>query len=186
MKLSILICTLPERHDMFKLLLKHINRQLNGLEDFWKEVEVLHDANPSITTGAKRNKLINEAEGNFIVFIDDDDWVSDDYVYRIIKAIYSKPDADCIGMEGWITENGANKKDWKISKEFGSWYEKDNVYYRTPNHISPVKRNIAVRCGFPDKSFGEDYEYSQRILPHLKNEAYIPHQLYHYRFISNK
>jgi hypothetical protein len=35
---------------------------------------------------------------------------------------------------------------------------------------------------FPDKSFGEDYEYSMRLKPMLKKEVFIEKELYIYNF----
>ena len=73
---------------------------------------------------------------------------------------------------------------WHISKDFGFWYEQRGVYYRTPNHISPVKRELALLAGFPEIAFSEDAEYSKRLLPHLKTEVKIPGILYYYRYES--
>jgi hypothetical protein len=112
--------------------------------------------------------------------------VDSEYISLIIKTIKSNINLDCIGMRGIITFDGSNEKKWVISKEYGSWYENNGVYYRTPNHISPVKRSIAIEKGFPDKSDGEDYDYSMAVLPLLKNEVMIDKEIYHYRYITNK
>jgi glycosyltransferase involved in cell wall biosynthesis len=58
-------------------------------------VEVITEVdNKQITTGAKRNNLLNKAQGKYICFIDDDDHISNDYLRLILEAIES--DADCI------------------------------------------------------------------------------------------
>jgi hypothetical protein len=87
-------------------------------------------------------------------------------------------------MKGIITFNGSNEKKWIISKECGTWYEKDNMYFRTPNHISPVRRDIALKVKFPKIMIGEDYEYSMGILPYLKKEYLIDKELYHYKYVT--
>jgi glycosyltransferase involved in cell wall biosynthesis len=186
MNLSILICTLPKRIETFTTLHKFLKRQLYGLEDYWRHVEILVNDRPDITTGAKRNLLLEEAKGEFVVFIDDDDWVSDLYIYHILRAIVSNPSVDCIGINGWITENGGPPKKWFISKDYQRWFEQDNIFYRTPNHISPVRRSIALNAKFPDVSFSEDAAYSQLILPHLSTEIKIEPELYYYRFVADK
>jgi hypothetical protein len=56
----------------------------------------------------------------------------------------------------------------------------------TPNHISPVKRSIAISKGFSNKNVGEDYDYSMAILPLLNNEVMIEKEIYHYKFVNNK
>jgi glycosyltransferase involved in cell wall biosynthesis len=185
MILSILICTLPSRREMFQSLYGKIIGQISACGAEY-EVEVLWDENTNITTGRKRNYLIDMAKGTFIVFIDDDDEVSEDYVESILNAIKENPQVDCIGMAGYITFDGAKRKDWSISITHGHWHETPEFYLRTPNHISPVKREIAKNCKFPEISYGEDMEYSKRILPFCKNETYIDKQLYHYKYITIK
>lgn len=134
--------------------------------------------------GTKRNKLLEQAKGDYIVFADDDDSLAYNYVEKILEAIESGP--DCIGISGVITTNGKNEKPWHISKDYGHWYEANGVYYRTPNHISPVRRELALAAGFPEIQFGEDAEYSRRLLPMLKTEVKIPGILYYYRYVSHK
>lgn len=176
MILSILICTLPKRSKMLRSLLYNLNSQIvHG-------VEIITDCSTTDTTGLKRNKLIARSSGEYVVFIDDDDEVSEKYVLLILSALQTKP--DCVATQGIITTNGAQQKEWYISKDFKTWHEKNGVYYRTPNHISPVKREIALSVGFPDKTIGEDYDYSMGILPHLKTEVKIIENIYHYKYCS--
>ena len=66
------------------------------------------------------------------------------------------------------------------------WHQSGGIYYRTPNHISPVKRELALQAGFPEIAFGEDHEYSKRLLPLLKTETIIKENLYHYDFYEQK
>lgn len=179
-KLSILIATMPSRQASFNDLMGNLYRQT----EYCPEVEILVDANMVYNIGAKRNKLLDKAKGEFIIFADDDDRVSPDYVKEILKAIKTKP--DCVGISGHISFNGGNRKQWHISKEYGSWYEERGIYYRTPNHISPVRRELALQAGFPEIAFGEDAEYSRRLLPLLKTETIIPGNLYHYDYRTDK
>ncbi len=94
MKLSVLVCTIPERFDKFNALLRKLN-----LLSFNLGVEILHDNSPkgTKTIGGKRNDLLNKAVGEYVCFVDDDDDISDDYFTEILKAIESKP--DCVGFE---------------------------------------------------------------------------------------
>ena len=55
----------------------------------------------------------------------------------------------------------------------------------TPNHLSPVKKEIAIKVGFRDLRRGEDGIYSAGILPYLQNEAFIDEELYYYDFNSS-
>jgi len=183
MKLSILICTIPLRKAMFTALVEGLERQIEK-ENLHGEIEILSNSRMGISTGKKRNELIKESKGEFIVFIDDDDEVYDWYVKEIYDCLKKNPKIDCVGINGIISFNGQNEKQWFISKEYGHWYESRDFYYRTPNHISPVRRVIAMEIGFPDVHHGEDFSYSMGILPFLKYEEKIEKPLYHYKFIQ--
>jgi len=185
MMLSILICTIPERREMFEALYGKILLQI-AMNSAISEVELIWDDNANITTGRKRNYLLDRAKGMFVVFIDDDDEIADDYLETILSAIKENPNVDCIGFEGYITFDGSKRKEWSISIKHGHWHETDTHYLRTPNHISPVRRGIATHCRFPEISYGEDMEFSKRILPFCKEETYVNKCLYHYKFMTKK
>lgn len=178
--LSILIATMPSRKQELRALLDNLRTQCEEFE----ETEIVINARMDINIGQKRNLLLQEAKGDYVVFIDDDDHVTDNYIACILTACIAG--SDCIGISGTITTNGQRRKQWHISKSFGKWYEKNNTYYRTPNHISPVRRELALASGFPEISHGEDAEYSKRLLPMLRTETVIKGNLYWYDFKSKK
>lgn len=182
MKLSILICTIPSREQMLKKLTNQLLLLFSKYDE--TEYEILIQPDENINVGSKRNILLQKASGDFVVFIDDDDEIHDNYIDAFMHAIKSNPHADCIGYRGYITFDGVSRKDWVISIKCKSWYEDNGVYYRTPNHISPVKRSIALQVMFPQIEFGEDFEYSMGIFPLLKEEVFIDEQLYHYKFMA--
>lgn len=173
-KLSILIPSTRNRQQMTDALTHNILMQ--GLN---QPIEVLLDWNETNCVGKKRNDLLQRANGEYIVFVDSDDHISPDYIAKILPACSG---VDCIGISGIITTNGANKRQWHISKEYKTWHEANNIYYRTPNHISPVRRDLALQAGFPEISFGEDAEYSRRLLPLLKTENIVIGNIYHYDY----
>lgn len=178
MILSICIATTSARSVIIKDVLKVLEPQLNY------DVELIINDNEYDIIGKKRNDMLNECKGIYQVAIDSDDLISKDYVANILKASRTLP--DCIGMSGIITTNGRNKKQWHISKDYGSWYTRNNVYYRTPNHISPIKTEIAKLVMFPEIKFGEDAVFSNNVLQYLKTEVKIKSNMYHYRYDSRK
>ncbi len=179
--LSILIATMPSRLDKLDSLMAELNKQCNPYPE---QIEILIDPVISYNIGTKRNKLLEKAKGDYIVFIDDDDHIFPNYTWSIIQAC--SIGNDCIGISGIITINGKNQRQWHISKEYGKWHQSGSIYYRTPNHISPVKRELALQAGFPEIAFAEDAEYSRRLLPLLKTETIIKGNLYHYDFYEKK
>lgn len=178
--LSILICSLDSRIGMLSVLLMHLQSQING-----RNVEVLTNVdNQQSTTGKKRQELLQRSQGEYVVFVDDDDWVYDYYIDEMLIACASG--ADCFAINGIMTTDGQHETKWYLSKDFSNEDRREGnetVYYRHTNHITGVKRSIALAAGFPDKSNAEDKHYSDRLV--LKTEYKIEKSMYHYRFSSH-
>jgi len=173
-KLSILICSIKGRERSLDILLQTLRKQKTN------DVEILVEVdNKRITTGEKRNILLKKAKGDYIAFIDDDDMVSEDYISKILKAIESKP--DCCSIEGTVRfKRKGTQKRFLHSMQFKSWFTANDIYYRCPNHISPVKRELALKTGFPNISVEEDKAFSLKLLPLLKTEEVIKGPIYFY------
>jgi len=193
MILSVLICSLESRKHLLNSLLGELYMQRDKLMmqsanayhiNFHSPVEILTFVdNKQYTTGHKRNELLKSATGKYIIFIDDDDWIEPWYIDELLKA--AKSDADCFAINGWITTNGRQRIDWRLSKDNPNKTIYENgkpVYLRTTNHITAVKRELALQAGFPDKSNAEDQWYSNRVAPLCKTEFLIHPPMYHYLF----
>lgn len=178
MRLSVLICTIPRRDQLLKNLKSSLVQQTNGYD-----VEILSD-NQGGTIGAKRQRLLEASTGDYVCFIDDDDDINPQYI-KLIFALLGT--CDVIGFEGEITTNGRNKKRFTISKEH-PYEEKNGIYYRYNNHLSPIRREIALMIGYKDISFGEDFDYAMRLKESglIKTEAYIYTPMYFYRYNTYK
>lgn len=180
MTLSILICTLTSRKGYLNNLLQLLHPQIT----LGVEVLVEEDAG-QMSTGRKRNLLLSKAKGEYVVFVDDDDWIAPTYVQDILEAAKQNPDA--IVFNGIMTTNGRDERKWYISKDYG--YEALNgAYYRYPNHIVPIRREIATKFPFMDLTIGEDYAWATAIhnAKLIQTEVKIEKELYHYQFRTNK
>jgi len=172
--LSILICHLFDREESLRSLVNDLKSQSINLP-----VQILIKGDQGkISIGAKRNELLLSAKGEYIAFVDDDDSVSSDYVSSILEALKSKP--DCVGIEGVMQTNLGDAM-FKHSIDYQGWYTGPDAYYRTPNHLNPVKKTIAQSIGFPDMMFGEDQRYSEALRRSLRTEVYIDHPIYFYK-----
>jgi len=179
-KLTICIPSVTERHSVFTELFNHISKQVVNNKS---EVEILCDIdNKEVSIGAKRQRMLQKALGKYITMVDDDDFVADDYVEKILKATESNP--DFIGFE--IECSGIAGKTESVSNSWNDWGEKVGGfdYVRTPYHKSPIKTEIARQIGFKDMRYAEDYDFSKRLKQSslIQNEVFIQKVMYFYRF----
>jgi glycosyltransferase involved in cell wall biosynthesis len=206
-KLSILIPTTPCRADYLKslfvtfhsLLGNHTNHYQvwpTGEDDVitvwqFQEVEIItYEDNFKYSVGYKRNKLLDQAIGEYVAFVDSDDQVKHGYFKNVFEGIAKGVDA--CSLKGVITENGANPLLFEHSIKYNEYKtnepDKEIRYERFPNHISCIKSKIAKQFKFPDKNHSEDTEWATQIHKSglIKTEHYIEETIYLYDFRSKK
>lgn len=181
MILSVLIPTMPKRRDMFERMSNEIRSQIlkSG-----QEIEFLAD-NGEGSVGLKRQRLLEAAQGDYVVFIDDDDRIDPNYLNYILVALKQNPDV--VGLCGIITIDGRHARRFRIGKDY-KYEEKKGVYYRYNNHLCPVKRSIALQVGYKDIGYGEDYDYATRLKDSglITTEVFIDQNLYFYKYLTKK
>jgi glycosyltransferase involved in cell wall biosynthesis len=184
MILSILIPTLHKRSGMLSVLMKELNKQRTD------QIEILTYADDGqVATGRKRNDLIKQATGEYVVFIDDDDMVAPTYIADILEAAIKKP--DCITYRGWMETDRQFRTEFRLSINYPyatGTHNGAQIYFRYPNHITPIRRDIANKVLFPNVTIGEDYIWATEIHKQclLKTEIHIPKQLYYYQYRTVK
>ncbi|HEV2600750.1 MAG TPA: glycosyltransferase [Candidatus Babeliales bacterium] len=180
---SILICTLEERKKSFDTLRAKVQRQIevNQLND---QVEILFFRdNRERSIGYKRNFLLQQSKAEYVSFLDDDDDVHGRYVPMIYEKLQQKP--DCVSLVGIMTTHGKNPEIFKHSIAYNNKYcTEDGVHFRPPNHLNPIKRDIAAQFSFPEANYGEDYSWAHLLAESalLKTEAVIEEPYYFYLY----
>jgi len=123
--------------------------------------------------------LINLAKGEYLVFIDDDDRIADDYIESILKALRENPGCDCVVFECICrVENGP-----ETYCRYGIEYEYTTVgqdWYGKPAHTMVYKSSIAQKHRYSHKSWGEDVEWVKRACVDIKAQVRIDKVLYFY------
>ena len=186
MVFSILICTIPSRKDMCKRLVSYLNSQCNH-----NVVEIITDDGEG-TIGAKRQRLLEKARGEFIAFVDDDDMVSVDYIERICKTILENPNATHLSLTGEVTTDGGQIPDTFVnSTKYERWNDTivdgKSFYERTPSHLSPIRREIALKVGYDSKlHYIEDRMFADQVRPLLTNEADTGSKPLYYYFVDSE
>jgi cellulose synthase/poly-beta-1,6-N-acetylglucosamine synthase-like glycosyltransferase len=145
-----------------------------------------------LSTGAKRQALIQQADTDYVCFVDDDDAVVDDYCTLMLAAMDSDPAPDVIGfrlrhfMDGYLQGMAI------ISLRCKHWMTRPTVqgvmlYDRTPNHLSPIRTSIARDVGYKSITVGEDADYSHRLYRQhgaTMREKFVDSYVYDYLEIS--
>jgi hypothetical protein len=186
MKISILIPSIYEREAKLSWLKNLLREQIHSnVLDGEVEIVTFTDVKGNHSTGLKRNKLIEDCNGEYVFFFDDDDEPSDDYISEIYKACLTG--VDVIPINGFMTTNGKNPVYWEMGLGFPYDSTKINgetIYRRFPNHIAGMKRELILPYKFKDISYGEDYEWAKRINDDkvFKTEYRILKPIYHYVF----
>jgi hypothetical protein len=179
---EVLIPTMPGREAMLAQLLAVLEPQFTN----WPQAVFSFDSGGG-SIGAKRQRMIETSQAEYVAFVDDDDMVSPDYLDRIMPCLKKRP--DCVGITMHVSIDG---RDWNPTpifrhslrfKENFQWHGED----RTPHHLCPVKRHIAVQSRFPDIMWGEDYRFALGLLPNLKTEEWSGDEpIYLYNYVTKK
>jgi cellulose synthase/poly-beta-1,6-N-acetylglucosamine synthase-like glycosyltransferase len=178
--LTICICSIFTRQNYLDRLLAVLRPQLS------QRVELLLacDAGQA-AIGEKRQRLLEQARGEFVVFIDDDDLISPDYVRQILGAIYRNPAADAITYRSKRYCDGVYEADCiyslrNASNEGFVTIDGFKTYTRWPYHVTPLRRALALKVGFCRLDFLEDTIFATALRPLLKSEEFIEEYLYFY------
>ncbi len=190
--LSICICTLPERKKSLEKLIYELTRQIKAVNSDYS-FQIITDDTPKgkLNIGPKREKLKRAALGKYILFIDDDDFISADYIMLLLEAM--KSDADIItfnlrkfidgkfhstlivnrfmGCDLWDTK-------WIYEKNETNTFLVDQLFY----HLCAVKKELADQVTFIDANVAEDKFYSDALIPLIKTEHHIDKEIYYYYY----
>jgi glycosyltransferase involved in cell wall biosynthesis len=138
--------------------------------------------------GTKRNELVEQAQGKYACFIDDDDEIDPEYFVHIGNALEAVPDADCTSLIGKYYVDGEFQKHFYHSVKFKDHMQDNETYYRPPNHLNPILTGYIKQIRFPEKSFGEDLDFTMRLSKSMliAKEVQLTKPLYSYYFNSKK
>jgi len=190
-RLSILIPTLNEPFNV--QMLRRLNSAIDPqIAKYPGQIEkYINDKGRSISTGAKRNQMIRDTDSDYFVFIDDDDIIHPMYVDRLMEGINKGVDVITFCGEMHTRHRPGSPVVSKVDfiiKLGESYEERDGKYYRFPNHLSCIRRDLVHHIKFPDKTKGEDYPWAKMIHDKrlLKTEHHIQEKIYTYDYVINK
>lgn len=174
MILSILVPTTQRRIVQRDTLLAKLFAQAHK-----KPVEILSLIdNRTRTIGAKRQALVDIARGDYLIFCDDDDDISEDYVEMLLAAAEGQPDV--ITFEQVAKWNGDESRViFQLGQEDGN-FNPGGVTMRAPWHVCAWRRTLVADCVFPHTNWGEDRNWSAQARRMATREAHIKKVLHFY------
>lgn len=166
--------------------------------DKWNKIDnrihVIHQTNQGVS--AARNRGIQESSGEFITFIDSDDWIEQTYLYDLIQGIKeSKADLVVSGLIQEFRNKNKNKIvyldtiTYKISPKHIKVFVEMNKLSLLYGPVAKLYNSSIIKKNkleFPlNYSYGEDLIFNYQYLNHINQITNIPIINYHYRIIGN-
>lgn len=178
-----IICVIDGAQDNSKLIADKYAENDSRITVLWQE---------NAGSGPARNNGLNHANGKYIVFIDPDDWISEDFIEKLIEAQADKYDFVMAGATSVVFENDVEVKRRSTIETpriydypgFKSEYLK---LYREGVIGSPTKKVYLKRIidqyniVFPDFRRSQDIVFNYRYFNHCENARVISYKGYYYR-----
>lgn len=155
-----------------------------------KRFVIIHQKNQGVS--AARNHGLDRSKGEFICFIDSDDWVEPMYLSHLYDGMKNNEEVDMV-VSGFISEGDKSefikpqkKQIIKLRPEETKDIMENINFLYSPwgilNRASVIKDNLLC---FPiDISFGEDTTFNYLYLRHVQGIIFIPEADYHYRMLQ--
>ena len=135
--------------------------------------------NKKRTVGEKRDALLRAARGKYVAFVDDDDWVAPDYVFKLFESAAYNPDVITFWQEAEYNGKRSQVR-FKLGQD-NEPFNEGGITKRNAWHVCAWKRSIASMSSFPASNYGEDWAFAQPLcgIKDLR-EAHIEKVLHHY------
>lgn len=156
--INFLIPTIPGREASLTRLVNSIHEKMARLAPYLRYTLKLAFDTREMSIGMKRQKLIQESEGKYSAFIDDDDEITDVYIEDLCETVQGSysvmrlrgridPYTFTHSLENTLTTNMA----------------RGEVFLRPPNHLNPIMTDIAKLVHYRDALRGEDLDWTIRM-----------------------
>ena len=180
---SVLIPTVPWREQNLKRMLDSIHEKAKRIAPgMTYEIQLYFD-NREASVGVKRQKLLQDARGKYMSFIDDDDEITDAYVEDVWALIQSRQDT--MRLHGKVAEYSFVHSTAIGLNSYAATQDEPPILQRPPNHLNPMLTDIAKLASFKDAKRGEDMDWSLNLFrtgclkSEYRSDSSRIHYIYH-------
>lgn len=156
-------------------------------------IKVIHQSNQGVSKA--RNRGIAEAQGEYIIFIDSDDWIDPNYLNELFQPI-EKYNVDLVvcGLQQQYNNGTFQNYSYKtgiikIEKQFTNEFTDINKQFLLFGPVIKLYRKSIIQkhnIHFPPEyTYGEDLIFNYNYLEYVKAIYIVNQCLYHYRIIGS-
>ena len=160
------------------------DERLNARIDEWMKKEPrirLVTLNENLGIAENTNAGLKSAKGDFVAFLDHDDLIEAEALYRYAKILNEQPETELIySDEDKTDEQAVTYLMPNMKPDFNPDLLCANNYIC---HFLAVKRSLALSVGGLDGKYNgaQDYDFILRLTEQTKNIVHCPYVLYHWR-----
>ncbi len=182
--LTILTPSITTRTKRLGKLLRKLAAQVDG-----QPVELLCWVDNMVrSVGRKRDDLIQAAQGEYLMFVDDDDNVPDHYVTTALRYISENPGTDvfAIQQECYYEGVGPYYVDFSINY-VDEEFNRTAIGARTKRFISHSciwRTSLAQKVNVPSIGYYEDIEWAKAAAELVEKQVEIPEVMHLYEYDS--
>ena len=154
-----------------------VNSVLANIQD--NRIRIVLAENNSIADNT--NVGIRECRGDYIAFVDHDDLIEPDTLYRYVSVIREHPDTDLLYCDEDKLDDATGRYEWPVFKPA---FNRDLLYsYNYITHMLMVSRQVLtqVELSPSDVAGAQDYDLTLKCIEVARGIRNVPYMLYHWR-----
>lgn len=127
------------------------------------------------------NRALEQADGDYVVFVDHDDTLAPDALYECVKVLNREPDAEVIYTDSdKLSENGKRYSEPCFKPDFNLDLLRCQNYIC---HLTVIQKRFLDKVGYLNSNYSgvQDYDHILRCVERTNRIVHIPKILYHWR-----